>query len=215
MIGRTNMTEFAFSGLGTNAHYGDARCPFERDPNDITKGRVAGGSSSGSAVSISDGMAPATIGSDTGGSTRAPAAFCGIVGLKPTTTRMPSDGIFPLSRSFDAAGPMANTVSCCAILDSLMAGGSGEDEAAFCGKRPSACPPKRDIYSTILTRMSPAALPRQLTGYLLREPISAISPLPKSKPCAQATTSKALLLPRLIIFINQILKLARATNMTR
>ena len=129
VIGRTNMTEFAFSGLGTNAHYGDARCPFERDLNDFTKGRVAGGSSSGSAVSISDGMAPATIGSDTGGSTRAPAAFCGIVGLKPTTTRMPSDGIFPLSRSFDAAGPMASTVSCCAILDSLMAGGSGEDEA--------------------------------------------------------------------------------------
>ena len=128
VIGRTNMTEFAFSGLGTNAHYGDARSPFDRDPNIVTSGRIAGGSSSGSAVSISDSMAAATIGSDTGGSTRAPAAFCGIVGLKPTTTRMPSAGVYPLSSSFDAAGPMANTVSCCAILDHVMAGGSGSDE---------------------------------------------------------------------------------------
>ncbi len=131
VIGRTNMTEFAFSGIGTNAHYGDARSPFERDTADIHKGRVAGGSSSGSAVSISDHMAAASIGSDTGGSTRTPAAFCGIVGFKPTTTRMPSNGIYPLSRSFDAPGPMANSVSCCTILDSLMAGGLGEEESPF------------------------------------------------------------------------------------
>ena len=129
VIGRTNMTEFAFSGIGTNAHYGDARSPFERDKLDVHKGRVAGGSSSGSAVSISDHMAAASIGSDTGGSTRTPAAFCGIVGFKPTTTRMSPDGVFPLSHSFDAAGPMATSVSCCTILDSLMAGGPGEDEA--------------------------------------------------------------------------------------
>ena len=83
------MTEFAFSGLGTNVHYGDAREARLANPHDPLIGRVAGGSSSGSAVSISDNMAPATIGSDTGGSTRVPAAFCGIVGLKPTTTRMP------------------------------------------------------------------------------------------------------------------------------
>ena len=104
VIGRTNMTEFAFSGLGTNAHYGTPRSPFERNPKNPQIGRVAGGSSSGSAVSISDQMAAATIGSDTGGSTRAPAAFCGIVGFKPTTDRMPDSGIFPLSTSFDAAG---------------------------------------------------------------------------------------------------------------
>ena len=130
VLGRTNMTEFAFSGIGTNAHYGDARSPFERDKTNIYNGRVAGGSSSGSAVSISDNMAIASIGSDTGGSTRAPAAFCGIVGFKPTTTRMPTDGIYPLSQSFDAAGPLANSVSCCSVLDSLMAGGNGEDESA-------------------------------------------------------------------------------------
>ena len=118
LIGRTNMTEFAFSGLGMNPHYGDPRSPFERDKDG---GRVAGGSSSGSAVSISDGMAPATIGSDTGGSTRTPAAFCGIVGLKPSSARMPGDGVYPLSTSFDAAGPMSNSVGCAAIMDSIMA----------------------------------------------------------------------------------------------
>ncbi len=128
LIGRTNMTEFAFSGLGMNPHYGDPRSPFERDNNG---GRIAGGSSSGSAVSISDQMAAATIGSDTGGSTRAPAAFCGIVGVKPTASRMPSAGVFALSESFDAAGPMGNSVDCCAIMDDIMAGGSGGGEAAF------------------------------------------------------------------------------------
>ena len=131
VIGRTNMTEFAFSGLGTNAHYGTPRSPFERDPKNPKIGRVAGGSSSGSAVSISDQMAVATIGSDTGGSTRAPAAFCGIVGFKPTTDRMPGMGIFPLSTSFDAAGPMGTSVDCCAFLDSLMAGKDGNTEPPF------------------------------------------------------------------------------------
>ncbi len=131
VIGRTNMTEFAFSGLGTNAHYGTPRSPFERDPKNPKIGRVAGGSSSGSAVSISDQMSVATIGSDTGGSTRAPAAFCGIVGFKPTTDRMPGTGIFPLSTSFDAAGPMGTSVDCCAILDSLMAGKDGNTEPPF------------------------------------------------------------------------------------
>ncbi len=131
VIGRTNMTEFAFSGLGTNAHYGTPRSPFERNPKNPQIGRVAGGSSSGSAVSISDQMAAATIGSDTGGSTRAPAAFCGIVGFKPTTDRMPGSGIFPLSTSFDAAGPMGTSVDCCAILDSLMSGNEGNTEPFF------------------------------------------------------------------------------------
>ena len=128
LIGRTNMTEFAFSGLGMNPHYGDPRSPFERQ---IDGGRVAGGSSSGSAVSISDGMAPATIGSDTGGSTRTPAAFCGIVGLKPTSTRMPGNGVYPLSTAFDAAGPMSNSVDCAAIMDGIMAGGDGAAETPF------------------------------------------------------------------------------------
>lgn len=128
IIGRTNMTEFAFSGIGMNPHYGNPRSPFERD---VDGGRIAGGSSSGSAVSISDAMAATTIGSDTGGSTRAPAAFCGIVGFKASTNRMPLDGIFPLSTSFDAAGPMTNSVPCAAIMDDIMAGGSGKSEPPF------------------------------------------------------------------------------------
>ena len=130
LIGRTNMTEFAFSGLGMNPHYGDPRSPFERDAGG---GRVAGGSSSGSAVSISDCMAPATIGSDTGGSTRTPAAFCGIVGLKPSNLHPDAGqpGVYPLSTSFDAAGPMSNSVDCAAIMDSIMAGGDGAAETSF------------------------------------------------------------------------------------
>ena len=128
IIGRTNMTEFAYSGLGMNPHHGNPRSPWERDADG---GRVAGGSSSGSAVSISDGMSAATIGSDTGGSTRAPAVFCGIVGLKPTATRMPSDGIYPLSTSFDAAGPMGHSTECCAVMDDIMAGGAGRAETPF------------------------------------------------------------------------------------
>ena len=128
VVGRTNMTEFAYSGLGMNPHYGNPRSPFGRDQGG---GRVAGGSSSGSAVSICDDMAAATIGTDTGGSTRAPAAFCGITGMKPTTTRMPSQGVYPLSTSFDAAGPMAGSVDCCAILDDLMTGGDGRAETPF------------------------------------------------------------------------------------
>jgi len=128
IIGRTNMTEFAYSGLGMNPHYGNPRSPYGRADGD---GRIAGGSSSGSAVSIADGMAAATIGTDTGGSTRAPAALCGIVGMKPTTRRMPSAGVYPLSTSFDAAGPMAASAGCCAILDDLMTGGDGRAETAF------------------------------------------------------------------------------------
>ena len=128
IIGRANMTEFAYSGLGMNPHYGNPRSPYGRDEGE---GRIAGGSSSGSAVSIADNMAAATIGTDTGGSTRAPAAMCGIVGMKPTARRMPSHGVYPLSTSFDAAGPMATSVQCCAILDDLMTGGNGHAETPF------------------------------------------------------------------------------------
>ena len=134
IIGRTNMTEFAFSGLGMNPHYGNPTSPYGRDEG---KGRISGGSSSGSAVSIADGMAAATIGTDTGGSTRAPAAFCGIVGLKPTTSRIPSRGVYPLAPSIDAAGPMGASVACCMMIDDIMAGNKGrcEDAAPVAGLR--------------------------------------------------------------------------------
>jgi aspartyl-tRNA(Asn)/glutamyl-tRNA(Gln) amidotransferase subunit A len=116
-VGRTNMTEFAFSGVGMNPHYGTPRSPYDR-----ATGRIPGGSSSGAAVSVADGMALAAIGTDTGGSCRIPAAFCGVVGYKPTARRVPLQGVFPLSPSLDSVGPLANSVSCCAAMDSILAG---------------------------------------------------------------------------------------------
>ena len=116
VIGRTNLTEFAYSGIGINPHYGTPKNPWDR-----ATGRIPGGSSSGAAVSVSDGMAAGAIGSDTGGSVRIPSALCGVTGLKTTTGRIPLDGVFPLSETLDTAGPLAPTVSCCAILDAVMA----------------------------------------------------------------------------------------------
>lgn len=117
VLGRTNMTEFAFSGLGVNPHCGTPRSPYDR-----ATGRLPGGSSSGAAVATADGMGFAGLGSDTGGSCRIPAALCGIVGWKPTARRVPLDGTLPLSFTLDSLGPLARSVGCCALLDSLMAG---------------------------------------------------------------------------------------------
>lgn len=117
IIGRTNMTEFAYSGLGINPHYGTPRSPYERDV-----GRVPGGSSSGAAVSVADGMAHGALGTDTGGSCRIPASFCGVTGYKPTGRRVPTGGVVPLSFTLDSIGPLARTVSCCAAMDAVMAG---------------------------------------------------------------------------------------------
>ncbi|MFL9888225.1 amidase [Paraburkholderia agricolaris] len=116
LVGRTNMTEFAYSGLGINPHYGTPVNPFDREV-----ARIPGGSSSGAAVSVTDGMAAAAIGSDTGGSCRIPAALCGVVGFKPTASRIPLDGAVPLSCSYDSIGSMAPSVACCASIDSIMA----------------------------------------------------------------------------------------------
>src|SRR5436190_18103101 len=102
LIGRTNMTEFAFSGVGINLHYGTPGNPYDRR-------LIPGGSSSGAAVSVCDGAAIVGIGSDTGGSVRIPAALCGIVGFKPTQTRIPRDGVIPLSTTLDSIGPLAIT----------------------------------------------------------------------------------------------------------
>lgn len=117
LIGRTNMTEFAFSGLGLNPHYGTPANPWDRATR-----RIPGGSSSGAAVSVTDRMAFGALGTDTGGSCRIPAALCGLVGFKPTAHRVPLTGTFPLSPSLDSAGPLANSVACCVALDALLAG---------------------------------------------------------------------------------------------
>lgn len=118
IVGRTNMTEFAFSGLGLNPHYGTPRNPWERGGG----GRIPGGSSSGAAVSVTDGMAVVGIGSDTGGSVRIPSALCGLTGFKPTQRRVPIEGTLPLSTSLDSIGPLAASVRCCAIVDAVLAG---------------------------------------------------------------------------------------------
>ena len=117
LVGRTNMTEFAYSGLGLNPHYGTPLNPWRRDEE-----HIPGGSSSGAAVSVADGMAVAGIGTDTGGSCRIPAAMCGIVGYKPTAASVPRQGVLPLSESLDSVGPLANSVACCAVLHRIMAG---------------------------------------------------------------------------------------------
>ncbi|HVO47786.1 MAG TPA: amidase [Steroidobacteraceae bacterium] len=125
VIGRTNMTEFAFSGLGLNPHYDTPRNPWDR-----AKGRIPGGSSSGAAVSVADGMAFGALGTDTGGSCRIPAAVCGIVGFKPTASRVPLQGAYPLSSSLDSIGPLAASVNCCAIVDAVLSGSAPPAPAA-------------------------------------------------------------------------------------
>ncbi|ABD87247.1 amidase [Rhodopseudomonas palustris] len=116
VIGRTNMTEFAYSGIGINPHYGTPKSTWQRDV-----GHVPGGSSAGAAVSVADGMAHGALGTDTGGSCRIPAAFNGVVGFKPTQARVPLDGAVPLSPTLDSIGPLARSVQCCATLDAVLA----------------------------------------------------------------------------------------------
>src|SRR6266576_302314 len=116
VIGRTNMTEFAYSGIGINPHFGTPKGAWQR-----SVGHVPGGSSSGAAVSVVDRMAHGALGTDTGGSCRIPAAFNGIVGFKPTQRRVPLDGGVPLSFTLDSFGPLARTAQCCAVLDAVLA----------------------------------------------------------------------------------------------
>jgi aspartyl-tRNA(Asn)/glutamyl-tRNA(Gln) amidotransferase subunit A len=115
LTGRTNMAQFAFSIVGLNPHFGTPGNPFDRT-------RIPGGSSSGAAVSVADGMSVAAIGSDTVGSIRAPAALCGVVGFKPTQRSVPLQGTIPLSVTLDTVGPLARTVEDCALVYGVIAG---------------------------------------------------------------------------------------------
>ncbi|MBP2292939.1 amidase [Azospirillum rugosum] len=115
VVGRTNMTEFAFSGVGINPHYGTPGNPADPD-------RIPGGSSSGAGVSVAAGYVPLALGTDTGGSVRIPAALCGVVGFKPTQRRVSLRGTVPLSWTLDSIGPLARTVECCAVADAVLAG---------------------------------------------------------------------------------------------
>lgn len=119
-FGRSNMVEFAYSGVGINPHYGTPRNVWGREADG--GGRVPGGSTSGGGVAVADGMAAAALGSDTGGSVRIPAALNGIVGFKSTAFRVPVVGAVPLSFSLDSVGPLAHSVDCCARIDAVLSG---------------------------------------------------------------------------------------------
>ncbi|HVJ54960.1 MAG TPA: amidase [Aliidongia sp.] len=122
ILGTTNMVEFAYSGLGLNPHFGTPGNPHD-------KARVPGGSSSGAGVVVPYGMSAASIGTDTGGSVRIPAAFNGVAGFKPSQRRITRDGAVPLSTSLDSIGPLAPSVACCALIDAVMAGEEPSDLA--------------------------------------------------------------------------------------
>ncbi len=153
IIAKTNMVEFAFSGIGINPHYGTPGNPFDR-------ARVPGGSTSGGAVAVADGMCEIAIGSDTGGSTRIPAAFCGVVGYKPSKSRVPTEGAFPLSYTLDSIGPIATSVVACAAADAVLAADAPwtVEGEAIQGLRlgiPQGLP-LRDLDETVTARFSEA-----------------------------------------------------------
>jgi aspartyl-tRNA(Asn)/glutamyl-tRNA(Gln) amidotransferase subunit A len=117
IVGKTNMTEFAFSGIGINPHYGTPV-----NPTDLSVARVPGGSSSGAGVSVALGLSVAGLGSDTGGSIRIPAALCGIVGFKSTQKRVPLEGALELSRALDTVCAMTRSVQDCITVDAVLSG---------------------------------------------------------------------------------------------
>ena len=117
VLGKLHMVEFAYGPEGLNAHHGAPRNPW-----DAAVERMPGGSSSGSGVAVAAGLAPASLGSDTGGSIRIPASLCGITGLKPTYGRVSRAGVLPLAWSMDHVGPMTRTIGDAALLLRVMAG---------------------------------------------------------------------------------------------
>lgn len=123
-VGRTNMTEFAYSGLGMNPHRGTPANPWDRDVR-----RIPGGSSSGAAVAVADGMAHGALGSDTGGSCRIPAALCGLTGYKPTQDSVARTGMAPLSPTLDTVGVVGRTVGCCAAQYDMLLDGNAAPRA--------------------------------------------------------------------------------------
>ena len=120
-LGKTNMTEFAFTAIGDNLHYGTPG-------NAADASLIPGGSSSGAGIAVGEGSSDISIGSDTGGSVRIPASLNGVVGFKPTAGRVPLAGAFPLSATLDSIGPLARSVAGCALADAIMA---GEEQAAL------------------------------------------------------------------------------------
>jgi len=166
-LGKTHMVEFAFGGWGRNQPMG---APW--NPWDNATHRVAGGSSSGSAVAVAGGLCPAAIGSDTGGSIRIPAALCGLTGLKPTYGRVSLYGAVPLSGTLDSIGPLARTVEDAARLTAAMSGPDPRDPATLVaphGDLEAALAGAADIRGMRITALAPEAFP----AYTLPEVIHA------------------------------------------
>ena len=128
-LGSLQMAEFAYGPTGHNSHFGPVHNPFALD-------HITGGSSSGSGAAVAARLTFAALGSDTGGSIRMPAHFCGVTGLKTTVGRVSRAGAMPLSQSLDTVGPLARTVEDCALLLGLMAGADAEDPTAIAGPLP-------------------------------------------------------------------------------
>jgi aspartyl-tRNA(Asn)/glutamyl-tRNA(Gln) amidotransferase subunit A len=169
VLGRTNMTEFAYSGVGLNSHYGTPLSSHDR-----ATGRIPGGSTSGGAVAVADGMGALTIGTDTGGSCRIPAAYNGLVGFKPTAHRVNRAGAYPLSRSLDSIGPIAADVSGCAIADAIMAG----DWDGAVAERPARGLRLAMLTTTVLQDMDDAvAADFEIAVERLREAGAAVVPV--------------------------------------
>lgn len=170
-LGKTNLSEFAFSGLGLNPHYGT---PVPDRPGPA---RVPGGSSSGSAIAVQRGIVPAAIGTDTAGSIRVPAGFNGLVGFRPSLGRYPAGGMTALAPSFDTAGPIARSVRCCRWLDAAMRGRMPGDDLAMPGfvadstvlDDPALMPSQRDNLLAALDRLRAAG------ATVTIEPVPAVS----------------------------------------
>jgi aspartyl-tRNA(Asn)/glutamyl-tRNA(Gln) amidotransferase subunit A len=138
VLGKTHTVEFAMGGWGTNHHMGTPWNPWDR-----AVARAPGGSSSGSGVAVASAMAPWAIGTDTGGSVRLPAAWCGLTGLKTTIGRVSTYGILPLAPSLDTPGPMARSVEDAALLYSVMQGPDPLDKLTL------SAPPPSDPFPTL------------------------------------------------------------------
>ena len=136
-LGSLQMVEFAYGPTGHNPHYGPVHNPWNVD-------HITGGSSSGSGSAVAARLTFAALGSDTGGSIRMPAHFCGVTGLKTTVGRISRAGAMPLSQSLDTVGPLARTVEDCALLLGLMAGADPNDPTAVAGDVPDYVAATRD-----------------------------------------------------------------------
>ena len=174
-LGKTHMVEFAFGGWGRNQPMGAPWNPWDPDTH-----RVAGGSSSGSAVAVAAGMTPAAIGSDTGGSIRIPSALCGLTGLKPTYGIVSRYGAVPLSTTLDSIGPLARTAEDAALLVAAMAGADPNDAATLAAPAidfAGVLKRDRDLRNLRITALTPDRFPADTAPDVVRATSDALAVL--------------------------------------